>query len=101
MIRLRRPSEVFVPLSNAASIFLLGMAGLHLFLAIVGFSGEEDFDQFHEHHSYTGMVLLATRIGLWLLFGTALRKLNASVDYNSKMVLVVVGAVGSLYFLSF
>ena len=47
------------------------------------------------------MVLLATRIGLWLLFGTALRKLNASVDYNSKMVLVVVGAVGSLYFLSF
>ena len=71
MVKLRRPSELCVPITNKASVLFLSLVALHIVLAFAAFSGETEFDQFHNHECWSGLLLLVTRIGLFAIFCTS------------------------------
>jgi hypothetical protein len=71
---LQRPAQLRRGLRSPSALLLGSIFAVQLFLQAAGRRYEEDFNNFHDHEHWPGLMLILIRLLLCALFGWALRR---------------------------
>ncbi|KAL1515954.1 hypothetical protein AB1Y20_002568 [Prymnesium parvum] len=74
LMGLQRPAQLLKGFRSPSTLLLLSIGGSQLLLQAIGRKYEEDFNNFHDHEHWPGLLLLAIRLALAALFGWALHR---------------------------
>jgi len=74
---LQSPARLLQGFRSPTFMLLISIALVQLMLQAIGRSFEEDFNNFHDHEHWPGMLLISIRLVLWVLFTWALRRSRA------------------------
>ena len=99
---LRRPMDLLRGRNKTATGVIIGIALLQVTMELMGRGYEDDFNAFHDHEHWPGMVLMLMRVGMSVGFFVLLRgSLAKQTRPEVSKFLVKLRVVGMTWFLAF